>query len=77
MINLSCLNQKIKSYAFKPKQITTPSSVIDNVSGFTYSEIQSVYYLEPGTMAEFKNAVKAIRPSQAAAIDQLFASYGY
>lgn len=56
---------------------TDPFPVIDNVSGFTYSEIQSVYYLEPQSIAEFKNAFKTIRPSQATAIDQLFTSYGY
>jgi len=28
-------------------------------------------------MVEFKNALKAIKPTQSAAIDQLFSSYGY
>ncbi len=51
--------------------------VVDNVNGFTYSEIQAAYYTEPGTMLDFKNALKAIRPVQSAAIDQLFLSYGY
>lgn len=56
---------------------TDPFPINDNVSGFTYSEIQSVYYSELETMADFKNAFKSIRPSQSIAIDQLFASYGY
>jgi hypothetical protein len=51
--------------------------VIDNVSGFTYADIQSAYATEPFTMLELKNALKAIKPSQAAAIDQLFTSYNY
>jgi hypothetical protein len=54
-----------------------PYPVIDNVSGFTYSEIQSVYYLELATIPDFKSALKAIKPSQTTAIDQLFSSYGY
>lgn len=57
--------------------IPDPAPVVDNVSGFTYSEIQSVYYLEPDLMSSFKIALKNIKPSQATAIDQLFASYGY
>jgi hypothetical protein len=56
---------------------TDPFPVVDNVSGFTYSEIQAAYYTEPLTMVDFKNALKNIKPSQAAAIDQLFVSYGY
>jgi hypothetical protein len=51
--------------------------VNDNVSGFTYAEIQAAYYTEPLTMLEFKNALKAIKPAQAVAIDQLFTSYVY
>jgi hypothetical protein len=51
--------------------------VVDNVSGFTYSDVQAAYYMEPTTMAGFKNALKVIKPAQAGAIDQLFASYGY
>jgi len=54
-----------------------PLPVVDNVSGFTYSEIQAAYYTEPATMLDFKNALKAIKPGQAIAIDQLFTSYGY
>jgi hypothetical protein len=42
-----------------------------------YSDIQAAYYTEPLTMLDFKNALKAIKPSQASAIDQLFNSYGY
>ncbi len=57
--------------------IPDPFPIVDNVSGFTYSEIQSVYYLEPDLMSSFKIALKNIKPSQATAIDQLFASYGY
>jgi hypothetical protein len=57
--------------------IPDAAPVVDNVSGFTYSEIQSVYYLEPDLMSSFKIALKNIKPSQATAIDQLFASYGY
>ena len=54
-----------------------PIAIIDNVSGFTYSDIQAAYYTEPVTMLAFKNALKAIKPAQAAAIDQLFTSYAY
>jgi hypothetical protein len=53
------------------------SPVNDNVSGFTYGEIQAAYSSGPSTMLAFKNALKAIKPSQATAIDQLFASYNY
>lgn len=56
---------------------TDPAPVVDNVSGFTYANIEAAYYGEPGTMADFKNALKAIKPLQAGAIDQLFASYAY
>ena len=51
--------------------------LIDNVSGFTYGNIQAAYYTEPTTMLAFKTALKNIKPTQAAAIDQLFAAYGY
>ncbi len=51
--------------------------VVDNVSGFTYAEIQLAYYTEPVYMINFKNALKAIKPLQATLIDQLFTSYGY
>jgi hypothetical protein len=54
-----------------------PFPVVDNVSGFTYSDVQAAYYMEPTTMVGFKNALKVIKPAQAAAIDQLFTSYGY
>ena len=54
-----------------------PIGIVDNVSGFTYSEIQAAYYTEPLTMLDFKDALKSIKPAQAAAIDQLFNSYGY
>jgi len=53
------------------------NTVADHVSGFTYPEIQSAYYTEPLNVVDFKNALKAIKPSQATAIDQLFSSYGY
>jgi hypothetical protein len=51
--------------------------VVDNVSGFTYNELQTIYYNEPSTMQDFKTALKSVRPIQSLAIDQLFASYGY
>jgi hypothetical protein len=54
-----------------------PIGIIDNVSGFTYSEIQTAYYSEPSIMLDFKNALKSLKPAQSAAIDQLFSSYGY
>jgi len=54
-----------------------PNPIIDNVSGFTYLDIQNAYYTEPLTMLDFKNALKAIKPTQSTAIDQLFTSYGY
>jgi hypothetical protein len=54
-----------------------PYPIIDNVSGFTYSEIQSAYFTEPLHMLDFKNALKTIKPSQSTEIDQLFTSYGY
>ena len=55
----------------------SPSPVVDNVSGFTYQEIQSALYNKPSTLPEFKNNLKAIKPVQAIQIDQLFLSYGY
>ena len=54
-----------------------PPPVNDNVSGFTYSDIQSAYYTEPYSMPTLKSALKTIKPTQASSIDQLFASYGY
>lgn len=54
-----------------------PVAVTDNVSGFTYSEIQSALYNKPSTVLEFKDLLKAIKPAQASQIDQLFFSYGY
>jgi hypothetical protein len=54
-----------------------PSPVIDNVSGFTYGEIQAAFDTEPGHMIDFKNALKAIKPNQSSAIDQFFTSYGW
>ena len=51
--------------------------VIDNVSGFTYAEIQAAYFTQPSTMLELKNAFKSIKPTQATAIDQLFTSYNF
>ena len=55
-----------------------PSSlVVDNVSGFTYNEIQSALFQKPSDMAQFKGLLQAIRPSQSVQISQLFASYGY
>lgn len=53
------------------------SPVIDNVSGFTYFEIQIALNNKPATMLEFRNHLKNIKPSQAAQIDALFSSYGY
>ena len=54
-----------------------PSQVIDNVSGFTYQEIQSVLMQKPSLLSQVKSLLKDIRPSQSIEIDQLFASYGY
>jgi len=54
-----------------------PSSVIDNVSGFTYYEIQTALFDQPGSIIDFRNSLKTIKPSQALEIDALFASYGY
>ena len=51
--------------------------VVDNVSGFTYTEIQSALLNKPSTLLEFKNLLKNIKPSQSTQIDQLFTSYGY
>jgi len=51
--------------------------LVDNVSGFTYGDIQSALYGEPLTVNDFKNALKNIKPAQGAAIDRLFLSYGY
>lgn len=57
---------------------TQPEAVVvDNVSGFSYSDIQAAYYGEPGTMAALKAALRSMKPSQASAIDLLFAGYGY
>ena len=55
----------------------SPSTVVDNVSGFTYQEIQSALYNKPSTLPEFKNNLKSVKPAQATQIDQLFLSYGY
>lgn len=54
-----------------------PSPVIDNVSGFTYQEIQSVLFNRSSDMLQFKLSLQTIKPSQSVQIDQLFASYGY
>jgi hypothetical protein len=48
-----------------------------DVSGFTYLDLQNAYYTEPESLLDFKNALKAIKPAQSTAIDQLFASYRY
>ena len=69
-IPVSLVNDLMSSTSHDPP-------VVDNVSGFTYSDIQAAYYAEPATMLDFKNALKSIKPAQAAAIDQLFSSYGY
>jgi hypothetical protein len=54
-----------------------PSIVVDNVSGFTYSEIQSALYNKPVSVSDFKTQLQAIKPAQSVQLDQLFASYGY
>lgn len=51
--------------------------VNNNVSGFTFSDIQIALYNKPTTMEQFKSHLRAIYPSQTTQINQLFASYGY
>jgi hypothetical protein len=54
-----------------------PLPMNDNVSGFTYQEIQSVLAQKPSLLTQVKSLLKDIKPSQSIQIDQLFASYGY
>ena len=54
-----------------------PLPILDNVSGFTYQEIQTALYNKPVTVLDFKNSLKSIKPLQASQIDNLFSSYGY
>ena len=51
--------------------------VVDNVSGFTWQDIQMALYNTPDDMLEFKTHLKGIRPGQNNQVDALFASYGY
>ena len=53
------------------------SYVTDNVSGFSYANIQYALYQKPANMQALKNILKTLRPSQSAALDNLFTSYGY
>jgi len=53
------------------------SPVIDNVSGFTFHDIQTALFNKPTTMEQFKSLLKGISLNQSIQIDQLFASYGY
>jgi hypothetical protein len=58
---------------------STDVFVVDNVSGFTYADIESAIQAQSSStnMTGFKASLKAIQPSQSVQIDQLFASYGY
>jgi hypothetical protein len=51
--------------------------IVDNVSGFSFHDIQIALQNKPTTMVQFKSDLKALSPSQAVQIDQLFTSYGY
>lgn len=56
---------------------TDPFPIVDNVSGFTYQEIQTALLGKPSSVNDFKNQLKSLKPGQSLQIDQLFSSYGY
>jgi len=71
-IPVGLINDLIDS---SPDPVSSP--VIDNVSGFTYYDIQIAFSNKPATMGEFKSHLKGIKPLQANQIEVLFNSYGY
>lgn len=55
-----------------------PTSIVnDNVSGFTYVNIQYALYQKPANIPALKGILKTLHPSQSTALDNLFTSYGY